>query len=199
MSRAKRMYRLICSIIWPFFTLVHPRRVIGRENVPTEGGAMICANHTRNSDPFFVAFGIGLGTYLRIMGKEELQRVPVIGAILSSIGLIFVKRGKADISAVKAALKSMKDGEKLLLFPEGTRHEEVSEGKTGAAMMAIRAGVPIVPIFVPAKKRWFRTTPVVIGEAYMPFTEERKPTVEDYRAVTDDLMARIAALEERIS
>ena len=159
---------------------------------------MICANHTRNSDPFFVAMALGCNVPLRIMAKEELRRIPILGAILQSIGLIFVKRGSADVMAIKTALKALKDGEKMLLFPEGTRYEEGGEGKTGAAMLAIRAGVPIVPVFVPAKKLWFRRTPVVIGEAYMPFTEARKPNVEDYKAVTEDLMARIAALTEKI-
>lgn len=192
-----RCYRLLYAIIWPFFNFVHPGRVIGRENIP-EGGALICANHTRNSDPLYIVFALRRNTSLRIMAKEEMKRWPLVGAVLSKIELIvWVKRGSADIGAVKAALKALKNKQKLLVFPQGTRSEELGEGKTGAAMMAIRAGVPILPVFVPAKKLWFRRTPVVIGEAYDPFVENRKPTLEDYRIVTQDLMERIAKLEER--
>jgi len=191
-------YRLLYSVIWPFFNLVHPGRVIGRENIP-EGSALICANHTRNSDPFFIVFALTKRVKLKIMAKEEMTRWPIVGPILSKVDLmIWVKRGKADIGAVKAALKALKGEEKLLIFPEGTRSEEIGEGKTGAAMMAIRAGVPIIPVYVPAKKRWFRRTPIVIGEAYYPFVEERKPTLEDYRMVTKDLMQRIGKLEEKL-
>lgn len=193
-----RIYRVVYSLIWPFFNLVHPGLAIGRENIP-EGGALICSNHTRNSDPLFIVFALKRSTSLRIMAKEEMTHWPIIGPVLSRADvIIWVKRGKADIGAVKSALKTLKEGKKLLIFPEGTRSEEIGEGKTGAAMMAIRGHVPIVPIFIPAKKRWFRRTPVVIGEAYLPFTEERKPTIEDYRSATEELMGRIARLGEQV-
>ncbi len=191
------MYRFLYCLVWPFFNLLHPVRVIGRENIPA-GSALICANHTRNSDPLFILFAIKRKTTLRIMAKEEMRRWPIVGPLLHRADLmIWVKRGQNDIGAIKAALKTLKEGRKLLIFPQGTRSEDIGEGKTGAAMMAIRGGVPIVPLYIPAKKRWFARTPVVIGEAYMPFTEERKATTEDYRVVTETLMGRIAALEEQ--
>jgi 1-acyl-sn-glycerol-3-phosphate acyltransferase len=189
-----QMYRALYAIAWPFFNLVHPCRIIGRERLP-EGSALICPNHTRNSDPVMVVFAMGQGNGPQIMAKEELRRIPLVGYLLKKMGLIFVKRGAPDISAVRSALKTLKEGRKLLIFPEGTRHEETGEGKTGAAMIAIRAGVPILPMYIPAKKLWFRRTPVVFGEPFMPFTEDRKPTADDYRAATEELMARITALE----
>lgn len=68
--------------------------------------------------------------------------------------------------------------------------------RPGAAMLALRTGVPIVPIYLPAEKKWFRWNPVVFGEAYYPKAPEgRKPTPEDYHAVADDLMERIEALK----
>jgi 1-acyl-sn-glycerol-3-phosphate acyltransferase len=192
-----RLYSFLYALVWPFFNFVHPGRVIGRENIP-EGGVLICANHTRNSDPLFLVYALRRKMPLRIMAKEEMKHWPLVGPILSKTELmIWVKRGNADIGAVKAALKALKSQKKLLIFPEGTRSEEIGEGKTGAAMMAIRAGVPILPVYIPAKKLWFRKTPVVIGEAYTPFLEDRKPTLEDYRTVTQNMMERIAKLEER--
>lgn len=190
-------FRFFYCMIWPFFNLVHPNRVIGQENLP-EGGALLCANHTRNSDPLFILFALKRPIALRIMAKEEMRRWPVVGPLLHRLDLmIWVKRGQNDIAAIKLALKTLKEDRKLLIFPQGTRSEDIGEGKNGAAMMAIRAGVPVVPIFVPAKKRWFARTPVVIGEAYMPFLEDRKATTEDYRAVMETLMGRIARLEEQ--
>ena len=113
------------------------------------------------------------------------------------MGVFGVDRGKSDVKAIKEALRVLKEGHKLLLFPEGTRFRsgETQGAKTGAAMLALRTGVPIVPIWMPAKKKWFRRTPVVFGEAYYPeMPEGAKPTNEDYRRVADDLLARIMAL-----
>ncbi len=193
-----KFYGFLFGLVVPFFWLFRPFKAIGREGIP-EGGLMLCANHSGLSDPLYIIFAMGRRRRPRIMAKEELRKIPVIGFILHKIGLIWVKRGENDITAIKTSLKVLKGGEQLLIFPEGTRHDEVGEGKTGAAMMAIRAGVPILPVYVPPKKKSFRATPVVFGEAYMPFTEDRKATAEDYQQVTEDLMTRIAALRERIS
>ena len=125
---------------------------------------------------------------------------PVIGWILRHGGIFGVKRGKSDIAAIKTAIRYLKNDELLLMFPEGTRHQdgEFGDAKTGAAMLALRTGVPIVPIYVPAEKRWFRWNQVVFGEAYYPEVPSGgKPTPEDYRAVADDLMERIEALKHQ--
>jgi len=77
-------------------------------------------------------------------------------------------------------MKFLKSGEKVLLFPEGTRHKdgEAGDAKTGAAMLAVRTGAPIVPVYVPAKKRWFRRTPVVIGAPFTPQIQGKRGTAE---------------------
>ena len=131
------------------------------------------------------------------MAKEEIQHWPVAGALLKWLGfVIWVKRGKSDVGAVKAALRALKGGEKLLIFPEGTRHDEIGEGKTGAAMMAIRTGVPILPIYISPERKLFRPTRVYIGQPYQPFTEDRRANAEDYRAATEVMMDKIKALKE---
>ena len=192
-------YALIYSIVWPFFNLVHPGRAVGREHIP-EGGVLVCGNHTAMSDPLFLAFAFRLQHQLRPMAKAELLRVPFIGWILRHVGVFGVERGKSDIGAVKQAMKYLREGEKVLVFPEGTRvHEsrgEVSHPKAGAAMLAVRCGVPILPVYIPEKKKWFRRTPVVIGEPFTPTVATRKGTQEEYEAITADLMSRIRALKE---
>ena len=114
-------------------------------------------------------------------------------------GIFGVKRGKADVAALKEAMRVLKGGERLLIFPEGTRVKEgeVSEAHTGAAMFSTRTGAPLVPVYIPPKKRIFRKTTVVFGEPYHPEFEGRKPTPEDYRRIADDLMVRIRALEAK--
>lgn len=192
-----RFYHVLYAVIWPFFNLFHPVKAIGRENIP-EGAVIICPNHTKASDPFFVVFAFRRKHVMRAMAKAEVMRVPVIGWILSKAGVLGVDRGAADINAVKTALRFLKEGKKLLMFPEGTRvgEGENVEAKTGAAMFAVRTGVPILPVYIPAKKRWFKPTTVVIGEPFQPQVAGRKGTSEEYRAIADDLMERIRRLGE---
>lgn len=194
-----RFFHALYAVVWPFFNLVHPVKAVGRENIP-EGAALICPNHTRASDPFFVLYAFKRKHIMRAMAKAEIMRVPVIGWVLRKAGVFGVERGTADINAVKTALRVLKNGYKLLLFPEGTRvgEGESVEAKTGAAMFAVRTGSPIIPVYVPAKKRWFRPTTVVIGQPYYPQVAGRKGTSEEYRAISDELMERIYALGEGV-
>lgn len=191
-------FNLFYTIAWPFFNLCHPAKVYGRENIP-EGGALYCCNHTKLSDPLYIFFALGRKRHPQVMAKMSLMKTPVLGWILKKCGVFGVDRGKSDVHAIKEALKVLKNDGRLLLFPEGTRYADGdSQGaKTGAAMLALRTGAAIVPIFIPAKKRWFAPTPVVIGTPYYPAAPEgRKPTSEDYEAVANDLMERIFALAE---
>ena len=193
-----RVYHLIYMIIWPFFNLFHPVRAVGRENIP-EGPAVVCPNHTAASDPFFVVFAFRKKYPLRTMAKIQVMRVPVIGWLLGRAGVFGVDRDVNDIGAVKTALRFLKEGRKLLMFPEGTRvaEGESAEAKTGAAMFAVRTGAPIIPVYVPVRKRWFRPSTVVIGQPYHPKVSGRKGTPEEYRAIAGDLMERIKALGEQ--
>ena len=192
----KFFYTIIYCLVYPFFNLVHPCKAIGKEHIP-EGAALLCPNHTGLSDPLFVVFAMGLKNRPQVMAKAEFMRTPVLGWLLKQAGVFAVERGKSDVGAIKRAMKALKSGDKLLIFPEGTRSKdgELGEGKTGAAMLAVRTGAPIIPIYVPAKKRWFRRTPVVFGEAYIPQTESQRGNAEEYKKIAADLLTRIAGLE----
>lgn len=195
----KVWYTLLYCVVWPFFNLVHPCKAIGLENVP-EGAALLCPNHTRMSDPFFVVYALGRRVQPRVMAKAELMSLPLIGWLLKKAGVFAVDRGKSDVGAVKEAIKCLKGGNKLLLFPEGTRHRDGTideSGKTGAVMFSVRTSAPIVPIYIPARKKWFSRTPVVFGEPFQPQVEGRKGSAEEYKIIAKELMSRIAALEEQ--
>lgn len=193
----KIVYAIIYCIVYPFFNLVHPGCAIDKQHIP-KGAVILSPNHTGLSDPLYVVFAMGLKNRPQVMAKAEFMRVPVIGWLLKKAGVFAVERGKSDVGAIKRAMKCLKSGEKLLIFPEGTRSKdgELGEGKNGVAMLAVRTGTPILPIYVPAGKRWFRRTPVVFGDPYIPQIEGRGNS-EDYERITQDLMERIAALEEK--
>lgn len=189
-------FHLLYAIIWPFFNLLHPVRAIGRENIP-EGAAVVCPNHTTIGDPFYVVFACGRRYPMRAMAKIQIMRIPLIGWLLGRAGVFGVDRGHADMKAVKTALKFLKNGNKVLMFPEGTRVHEGEDvaAKTGAAMFATRTGAPLLPVYIQPKKRRFRFTRVVIGEPYYPEFQGRKPTAGELDEITEELMRRIHSLE----
>ncbi len=192
-----KMYAFIYPLIWLFMRIFHPWRVIGAENLP-EGAAVLCGNHTTAGDPLYVVCALGRKRQVHVMAKEEIMRWPVVGWILKKAGIFGVKRGTADVAAVKEALRVLKSDERLLIFPEGTRVREgqTSEAHTGAAMFATRTGAPLVPVYIAPKKRLFRRTTVIFGQPYHPEFEGRKPSSNELQAIADDLMARIRALGE---
>lgn len=192
----KFYYYILYFLVWPVFRIIYPTKCINRHNIP-EGAAIFCPNHTSLRDPLFVAFALGYPKRLRAMAKQELMDIPVLGFLLNKAGIFGVNRGGADIGAVKTAMKCLKDGEQLLMFPEGTRHSDgdMRDAKTGCAMLASRTGSMLVPVFIPVKRKLFRFTKVIIGEPYYPAFEGKKPTSEDYRIIADDLLERIRQLE----
>lgn len=192
-----KVYAVLYPLIWIFMKLFHPWKAVGVENIP-EGAALICGNHTSLGDPLYVVCCMGWKMQTHVMAKEEIMKWPVIGWLLKKAGIFGVKRGKADVTALKEALRVLRNGEKLLLFPEGTRVKEgeASEAHTGAAMFATRTGAPLVPVYISPTKRLFRRTTVIFGQPYNPTYEGRKATPDDYQRIADDLLARIRALGE---
>ncbi len=198
----KRWYNLLWWIIAPFFSIVHPCRLVGRENLPEYG--IFCANHSCLSDPICLIVAVGHKRQMHAMAKAEFMRTPVIGWLLKKAGIFSVERGKSDVVAIKTAMRFLKNKENVLIFPEGTRikngvdkYGNASEAKSGAAMLAVRTGVPLVPVYIPPKKRWFGITKVVIGDPYYPEVQSKKGSAEEYQAIADDLMVRIFALEDQ--
>ena len=124
MRPRNKFYEFIWSILRPIFSLLHPLRVEGLENVPQEGPVLLCPNHSSAIDPILLVIALGRRYPIRIMAKQQLLKIPVLGAILRGIGVFPVDRGNSDIGAVKTAIRSLKDGWNLLLFPEGTRVRE---------------------------------------------------------------------------
>lgn len=195
---SNKVYAVIYPLIWIFMKLFHPWKAIGVENIP-EGGAVICGNHTTLGDPLYVVCAMSGKRQTHVMAKAEIMKWPVIGFLLKKAGIIGVNRGKSDMGAVKECLRVLKKGEKLLMFPEGTRVKggEDSQAHTGAAMFATRTGTPLVPVYISPQKKRFRKTAVVFGQPYHPEFEGRKPSADDYQRIADDLLVRVRMLGEQ--
>ena len=151
------------------------------------------AKKTRNA--YFIVGAAGTLALLGAAVYFGMQWLPAVPLLLASVmlPLAFLAYAYQDVY-VDALLGAVAAYALIQWFtlPRGWERSAM----TGAAMLALRTGVPIVPIYLPAEKKWFRWNPVVFGEAYYPKAPEgRKPTPEDYHAVADDLMERIEALK----
>lgn len=190
-----KVYAFIYPFVWLFMRIFHPWRIVGEANIP-EGAVLLCGNHTTAGDPLYVVCALGSRRQVHVMAKEEIMHWPVVGWILKKAGIFGVRRGKADVAAVKEAMRVLKNGERLIVFPEGTRvrEGEASEAHTGAALFSTRTGAPLLPVYISPKKRIFRRTTVVFGQPYHPQFEGRKPTPEELQRIANDLMERVRAL-----
>lgn len=192
-------YRIARVFVRIAMFFAHPVfKVSGRENIP-EGAAVVCCNHSNLSDPIWVIFGLWPPTMPAAMAKKEVMQVPLLGALLRYLGVIGVDRGSADINAIKQALKALRDGNKLLVFPEGTRVRpgKVVEAKTGAALLASRAEVPLLPVYLTRNKKFFAPLKMVIGEPFYVEKAGSRITQPELQEATDRLMGEIYAMEAK--
>ncbi len=167
-------YRFLSVILRPIQAILWPIKVVNKQNaLDVEGNAIYTCNHYSKVDSFIPCFKL-FKREAHILAKYELFKVPIAGWFLHKMGAIPVRRGEADIDAVKAVLKVLKDGKKLLIFPEGTRNklgtQDMAELKTGTARFAIRTKSPIVPMLYYSAPKLFRRNWLYIGE---PFTLEQ--------------------------
>lgn len=137
-------------------------KIIGLENIPKTGGAIILSNHRSYADPFVVGCAIHYRrTYF--FAKEELFNIPIFGPMISALGAFPAKRNILDRKSLNHFLELLKDGKLLLIFGEGTRNlgKELLPLKGGFAFLSIRAKVPVIPVYITEteeilKLRYFR-------------------------------------------
>ena len=173
--------------------IVFPYKIVYKGEIPREGGAVVTANHLSYVDFFFVRDAMKRHT--AFMAKKEICRFKIMDYFVKKNDIIPVDRHSHDLTAIKRALKALKDGKALGIFPEGTRKfkNKTDEFHNGAAMVAIRTGSPVVPVRIFTKNdrvRPFRLSTVVIGE---PFLLE---ATKNYDAATEIIKEKIYSLEK---
>jgi 1-acyl-sn-glycerol-3-phosphate acyltransferase len=148
--RPSFLYSAIALASWPIVRIVFRYRAFGRANLPAHGGYVIAAGHVSNLDPWPLALDLWPGRFLRFMAKSELFWFP-LGPIIAACGAFKVHRGRADREAIETAVQLARDGHVIAMFPEGTRRRKgirkkhAAQAHSGAARIAIDAGVPLVP------------------------------------------------------
>lgn len=187
--------------------LVGPGRVEGLEHVPRTGAYLVVANHCSNLDPLFVGWAVGhqTGRIIHFMAKEEMRRWPVVGWLARNAGVFFVRRGEGDRAAQRLAVDLLAAGRPVGVFPEGTRSRNgrLGEGRAGAALLAMRMGVPVLPVGIagthrifPGRNRLPHRSPVTIRigpTLALPIQPDGLDRAA-LRGGTEQLMRAIAAL-----
>ena len=185
-------FRFAHWLLAPVFRLMFRVDVWGLDTLPC-GGVLLCPNHSSNWDPLLMLAVLPVDYHLHAMAKDSLFRIPVLSSIIRACGGFPVARGQSDIQAVKTAMQAIKSGENLLIFPEGTRvdHEGEVQAKGGVAMIAIRTGATIVPVYISPEKKLFHRVRIVFGPVYEPVYTGRRGTAEELQKIADDIL-RIA-------
>ncbi|MGI6239828.1 MAG: lysophospholipid acyltransferase family protein [Christensenellales bacterium] len=146
-----------------YYYTVYPVRLIGESNIPTEGAAILCANHISLRDPIILL--LRLKRAVSFMAKAELFRIRIVGAVLRGAGAFPVDRGRADLSAIRESMRILKAGGVLGIFPQGTRSAGNARTQMhgGAALIEQRSKAPVIPIYIQGPYRAFRKTEIRIG------------------------------------
>lgn len=177
-------------------------RVKGRENVPSQGSLLVVANHLNLADPPLLA--VSLGRKAIFMAKEELFRFRLSGYFIHGFGAFPVHRRQLDRKALRQAGQVLGEGLALVMFPEATRSKsaQLQPAFSGSALIALRSGVPILPIGITGTERikgvaWLLHRPEITVNIGHPFhlpPASSKLTKVELTKLTDYMMGRIAEL-----
>jgi 1-acyl-sn-glycerol-3-phosphate acyltransferase len=200
--RPKPLYNVVAVCSVPVLYGLFRLRAKGLENVPEDTGFVLAANHVSNFDPWPLGMPLWPRHFLRFMAKSELYWFPAT-LVLNGAGAFPVRRGQRDIAAIETAVQLAKEGHVVTMFPEGTRRSKGLTKKwdarphSGAARIALEAGVPLVPAAVKGTDRLSRFGPLRVAYG-APIDlgdlggREIGPAA---REATERLMAQIAELE----
>ena len=200
--KVRGWYRVARGIVGILLRVLARLRIQGRELIPGQGPFILATNHLHWLDSPVVATIFPYRAW--VFAGEKWAKHWLLGPFFRSLGAIFVRRGEVDRQALRQALDVLRGGGVLGMAPEGTRSKTggLQQGRTGAAYLAFRAGVPILPVactgqekVLPALRRLRRATiHVAIGTPFPPPQVEGKATSADIQAFTDEIMYCLAAM-----
>ncbi len=172
----------------PIFKLIKPFRLYGNKKV-ADGPCLYICNHYTMLDPAYPIATTWEG--IHFVTKKEAFSTPIFGGILRKVKAISASRDGSDVRVLLDCFKCLKNGEKVCIFPEGTRNKtgiELGEFEQGASAIAIKARVPIVPIMIYKKPRCFRKTHVIVGAPFeLSEYYGKKLLAEDYFSANEKL------------
>lgn len=199
------LYFAVGAATWPLLHGAYRYDIRGVQNLPAEGGYVLCANHNSNFDPWPLGLALWPHRQLRFMAKSELFN-PALKWVMTSTGAFPVRRGEGDMEALKTAMRLARDGEIIAMFPEGTRPAKGLRKKfearphTGAARIALGARVPLVPAALKGTDGLARLKRLTVSYGQPVDIDDLHGMAhrEAAQIATDRLMAAIWALREEL-
>ncbi|MDG5787619.1 lysophospholipid acyltransferase family protein [Evansella sp. AB-P1] len=189
MSKLYSVGQFLCRT---YFRIFYRVKLIGVENIPSNGGVLLCSNHIHQLDPPLV--GAFLKRQTRFMAKSELFETPILKGLLPKLGAFPIRRGMSDRQALRTGLKLLGEEEMIGVFPEGTRSKtgELGKGLTGVGFFALRSNAHIVPCAVIGNYKLFSKILLVYGKPInmTPLREEKASADE----ATEKIMEGIQQL-----
>ena len=202
-KKKNRFYKVAKAIFGGLFKLLLRVKPVNREKEVFDKPFIVVANHTAIMD--VAAIVIAMKNQIRYMAKKELFKVPVLSWFVKSMGAFPVDRKAGDVAAIKKTIAMLESGECVGIFPQGTRCPYVNpretEVKDGVGMIAARAGVGVVPVFIKNKKgklKFFHRNTVIIGD-YIPPEEISFPELrgrEKYKRISEYVFDKVCTLGE---
>ncbi len=187
--------RLICLFLCKVFLRLE---IEGRENIPKQGGFILASNHISFLDP--VILGVACPRRLNFLARHDLFRNPAFGWLLLHLNVVPLKRGAADLSALKEAMARLRAGKGLLLFPQGTRQqgsEFFGGARPGVGFLAAKLNVPVIPAFIQGTERAMPRGTKFIHPAKVKLIFGKQILIErgmPYRAFAGNVMEKIRHL-----
>ena len=176
-------YGFLKKVVNAFIQIILPYKLIGKEKVQ-DGACVLVGNHYRIWD--IVHMACTTKEKVHFITKQELYKSKFLGHLCDIVEAIPVSRDGQDAKAVMTALRDLKKGEKISMFPEGTRNRtdaDLLPLKGGAALFAIKARVPVYPVMCLRKTRFFRRTKIVVGDGFeLSEFYDKRMSAEDYAA-----------------
>lgn len=196
-SLGRRLFRELARGLFDF-------RVIGSEKLKFDGPALVACNHVSFLDPPFV--GQAFDEAIHYFARKSLFAHPLAGAILRSWQSIPIDRDKPDASSLKTTIRLLRDGKKVLIFPEGTRspNGDLQPAEAGVGLFIAKSGAPVLPVRIfgtleayprGARVLYPARITLVVGDLWQPEPQGQPQNgKEHYQALADEVMARIAGL-----
>jgi 1-acyl-sn-glycerol-3-phosphate acyltransferase len=192
------LYALVKAVLRPATRAAFAARVTGAERVPADGGLVVAANHRSYLDPPLL--GTWFPRTIHFMAKKELFSIFVLGPLIRSVHAFPVDRDRADVASIRQALRILKAGGVVGIFPEGTRNiSGDAQARGGAVLLAATAHCPLVPVALVNTQLAIRRlraskVEVRIGEPIVLQGSERKATKSEIERWTTELSQRIDRL-----
>ena len=189
-------YNIFSKITNVLFKIFYKVKINGLENIPKDGRLVICSNHMGLTDPVLLAALIP--RELNYMAKKELFDNKLLGFLIKNLGAFPVDRESSGLTAIKTAIKLLKNDQVFAMFPQGTwvKDETSQDVKPGIAMISVKGKSPIIPIHIDTQYELFKEIKLNIGKPiHFDKYFDKKVSSDEYKNLSKQVLKEIYKLK----